>query len=83
MRRRKYTREDVLGLMAFWGQQAAASRAVNYEVRAGRIPPARDFQCTDCSRPAYCYDHRDYAKPFDVEPVCASCNGKRGRAKAA
>lgn len=34
--------------------------------------------CVDCGEPAACYDHRDYAKPLQVEPVCDKCNGKRG-----
>jgi hypothetical protein len=43
--------------------------------------PARDFACADCGKPATDYDHRDYRKPLEVEPVCHSCNLKRGPAK--
>lgn len=34
--------------------------------------------CVDCGRPAKVYDHRDYSRPLDVEPVCKGCNKKRG-----
>lgn len=30
------------------------------------------------ARRARDYDHRDYNKPLEVEPVCHSCNMKRG-----
>lgn len=39
--------------------------------------------CVDCGAPADRYDHRDYSKPLDVEPVYCSCNGRRGPAKNA
>lgn len=42
------------------------------------IPWPNDFDCVDCGRPAECYDHRDYLRPLDVEPVCYSCNRRRG-----
>lgn len=34
--------------------------------------------CADCAAPADEYDHRDYKKPMDVEPVCRRCNQARG-----
>lgn len=34
--------------------------------------------CVDCSAPAAEYDHRDYLKPLDVQPVCRACNQVRG-----
>ena len=37
--------------------------------------------CTDCGKPAAHYDHRDYNRPLEVEPVCASCNLQRGPAE--
>ena len=48
-------------------------------VKVGFLPHPTDFLCADCQQPAKCYDHRDYNKPLDVEPVCMSCNAKRGR----
>ena len=53
---------------------AAAIR--NWELR-----PAHNFPCTDCGGPAREYDHRDYAKPLEVEPVCHRCNIRRGPGK--
>lgn len=61
------------------GQNEAIS-AVNRAVKYGKIQPATAFACVDCGKPAQCYDHRDYSKPLDVEPVCRSCNHKRGPA---
>jgi hypothetical protein len=37
--------------------------------------------CVDCGEAAREYDHRDYARPLDVQPVCRKCNKKRGTAK--
>ncbi len=49
-------------------------------VARGRIPPARDLKCIDCGKPAQGYDHRDYSQPLAIEPVCRSCNRRRGSA---
>lgn len=57
-----------------------ARRIVAKAVRNGELRPATGFDCTDCGKPATEYDHRDYRKPLDVEPVCRSCNLKRGPA---
>lgn len=35
-------------------------------------------QCADCNAPAVEYDHRDYRKPLEVDPVCKACNAARG-----
>lgn len=55
--------------------------AVYIAVRSGKIPKASTFKCKDCDRQAEVYDHRDYAKPLKVQPVCRSCNSKRGPGK--
>ncbi len=47
-------------------------------VSAGVIPRADSLACKDCGQPASEYDHRDYAKPWEVEAVCPACNTKRG-----
>jgi len=36
--------------------------------------------CVDCGQQAQTYDHRDYLAPLAVEPVCDSCNYRRGMA---
>lgn len=57
-----------------------AHKAVALAVRKGLLPKAKTQQCVDCGRQAHGYDHRDYNKPLDVEPVCQSCNKLRGPA---
>jgi hypothetical protein len=57
-----------------------AYRIVSRAVRHGEIPPARQLACADCGAQALHYDHRDYGRPLDVQPVCRSCNYRRGSA---
>jgi hypothetical protein len=58
-----------------------ASHIVSKAVRAGKLPRLDGLiPCRDCGRPARCYDHRAYARPLDVVPVCISCNKLRGPA---
>lgn len=59
----------------------AAGLAVRRAVAAGALKPAKEHACVDCGARADCYDHRDYARQLDVEPVCFSCNSVRGPAK--
>lgn len=56
----------------------AVRRITKAAVRGGFLQDPRQLDCMDCGNPAECYDHRDYNKPLDVEPVCISCNGSRG-----
>lgn len=63
-----------------WGK-GSAHLHVRKAVVAGLLPPAYECECVDCGRPACDYDHRDYSKPLAVEPVCRSCNTKRGPGK--
>lgn len=53
---------------------------VSLAVRLGYLRPLFECRCVDCGAPAEHYDHRDYSKPIDVEPVCRKCNYKRGPA---
>ena len=50
--------------------------------KAGQLPDlsAGSIACVDCGRPAQVFDHRDYSRPMDVDPVCRSCNSRRGSA---
>ena len=57
-----------------------ATRAVVKQIRQGLLPKAKDCLCVDCGNPAFDYDHWDYNRPLDVQPVCRSCNRKRGPA---
>ena len=60
--------------------QAVAHRHVRNAIGRGDLTHPKFLTCVDCSKPAKCYDHRDYSKPLQVEPVCGSCNVKRGPA---
>lgn len=61
--------------------QAPAHAAVAKAIASGLLQPARRFRCVDCNcRQAFVYDHRDYSKPLQVDPVCRSCNVMRGPA---
>lgn len=62
--------------------QVVANRAVNNAVREGALPSLSksEIGCVDCGKRAYGYDHRDYSRHLDVEPVCRSCNARRGGA---
>jgi len=69
--------------LASWGKRTGASQAnakVAAAVRRGDLPPAKDCKCVDCGGAARDYDHRDYNKPLEVQPVCRSCNKLRGPA---
>lgn len=58
----------------FAGQRVAAA------IKKGELRRPNEFDCVDCGKPAQQYDHRDYNFPLKVEPVCRSCNLKRGPA---
>lgn len=60
--------------------QYLALSAVAKARRKGELQDPKTLQCVDCQRPAVVYEHRDYNKPLDVQPVCISCNFKRGPA---
>ena len=66
---------------------AIKDRAKNYaygQVKKARVqgllPDPWDCLCADCGKQASVYDHRDYAKPLEVDPVCKACNVFRGPA---
>lgn len=60
------------------GGRKEARSAVNNAIKRGELQPANTLTCVDCGKQARDYDHRDYSKPLDVQPVCRSCNKKRG-----
>ena len=68
-----------MGYRPLPGATAAVS-AVGMAVKKGLLPVVHSLECVDCSNPATAYDHRDYNKPLQVEPVCDSCNVIRGYA---
>lgn len=64
------------------GWQAHCHATVSSAVRRGILPDLRadSIACVDCGSRATVYEHRDYSRPLDVEPVCVSCNRRRGTA---
>lgn len=66
--------------MDYWEAQFLAHNKIKARIRGGYIWPAKLYDCVDCGKRAHDYDHRDYSKPLEVEPVCRSCNLKRGPA---
>lgn len=58
----------------------AACQQVKRAVDRGLLPNLKvaKLTCVDCGiNPATEYDHREYARPLDVSPVCLSCNLRR------
>jgi len=61
-----------------------AHGAVRRAIEKGLLPPLDGrVRCVDCGRDAEVYDHRDYAYPLFVEPVCMRCNSRRGAGRSA
>lgn len=60
--------------------QAAAHQLVAAHVAAGLLRSPSEWACVDCGGQATEYDHRDYMRPLDVDPVCRRCNRLRGPA---
>jgi len=62
----------------------AARFAIQKAKTDGLLPPFSSWRrrskikCVDCGKRAQCWDHRDYSKPLEVDPVCKSCNYHRG-----
>lgn len=69
-------------LVAYDVVAISARNAVTRAMIRGDLPRLRDanIPCVDCGKRANRYDHRDYLKPLDVEPVCHGCNLRRGPA---
>ena len=66
-----------------WGKRSGATKAharVHAAISKGLLTKASNCLCVDCGKQARDYDHRDYNKPLDVQPVCRRCNKLRGPA---
>ena len=62
-------------------QSASAGNKVKSAIKKGIIKPIEPgTKCVDCGSQATDFDHRDYNKPLEVEPVCRGCNIRRGPA---
>lgn len=63
-------------------QRGRAGYAVRKAIKSGQLPALNgSIACFDCGNPATAYDHRNYDHPLTVQPVCGSCNKKRGPAE--
>lgn len=58
--------------------RARAQNDVTAAIKRGLLLPPEQCKCKDCGATAECYDHRNYYKPLEVEPVCLACNVRRG-----
>lgn len=64
-----------------WNQlRNRAYVAVNKAVKEGKLKNLKTeyVKCVECGHRAEMYDHRDYNKPLQVEPICNACNVSRG-----
>jgi len=79
--RRPQPRMKAKDRQAFGRAAQRAQQITNRAIKAGELPnlKAQEIMCVDCKDTrAKVYDHRDYAKPLEVAPVCHRCNIKRG-----
>lgn len=62
--------------------QIQAKGQVSQAIKKGKIPclKVNVIKCAYCPAKATVYEHRDYNKPLDVQPVCARCNVALGEA---
>jgi hypothetical protein len=58
--------------------RSKALSAVAKAIREGKMERADTKYCVDCGAFATVHDHRNYLEPLKVDPVCTSCNQKRG-----
>ena len=54
---------------------------VGKAIKEGKLPSPKGLPCDDCGKPSMGYEHRDYARPLDVVPICFTCNSNRWVAK--
>lgn len=62
---------------AYLREKAYAGNKISSAIKYGRLKPATEYKCVDCDGPASVWEHRDYRKPLDIEPVCKTCNALR------
>lgn len=73
-------RHIAVGWHQFWASKAHAM--VASAIKHGILPKLDGtIACVTCGSRAAEYEHRDYSRPLDVKPMCASCNKKLGVAK--
>lgn len=50
-------------------------------IARGDIVHPSTLKCRDCGGGATSYEHRNYSEPLRVDPICFSCNKRRGAAE--
>ena len=71
------------GKVAHVDMQAMSGTVIGWANRSGWLPVLDgSIKCVDCGNEATCWEHRDYSRPLDVDPICQSCNVRRGPAKS-
>jgi hypothetical protein len=60
--------------------QSSLRSAVKKAIVSGELADPKTLKCADCGAHATVYDHRDWTKPLQVEPVCNRHNLIRGPA---
>lgn len=60
--------------------QKAIAKSLRFAINAGKLKDWRGQKCHFCGEAASGYEHRDYSRPFNVRPICRSCNWKLGPA---
>lgn len=58
-----------------------AAGVVARAIKEGLLARAIGQSCADCGQAAHEYEHRDYSQPLKVDPICRSCNKRRGPGK--
>lgn len=53
-----------------------AREAINYLIRKGKVPKAKELICHTCNDKALEYHHVDYTKPLIVVPLCKTCHSE-------
>jgi hypothetical protein len=65
----------------YFAMRKWANEKVFQAMSKGFLSKPSNFKCKDCNRQAQEWEHRNYSRPFFIEPVCHRCNTKRGKTK--
>ena len=62
----------------FYFMRGWAANVVRNAKMRGYVGQPSFQKCVDCGKKSDHWEHRNYARPLIVVPVCRSCNKKRG-----
>lgn len=63
----------------YYNMQTFALRIVSISRKEGLLADPKTLKCMDCGKNAKYWEHRNYARPLLVDPICQKCNIKRGK----